>query len=157
MKHARLGAVLITAAGYLLIAAAAHAADRGTPAEAKDMLGKAVAHYKSAGKQAALSDFSAGKAPFRDRDLYVVCISADHKIAANGAFPAYVGRSADALVDSKGNPVGKALWDAAGKSLDGSIEYPMLNPATGKLEDKTMFYSKVAPDLVCGVGAYSAR
>jgi hypothetical protein len=133
----------------------ANGANRGTPAEAKAMLQKAVAHYKSAGRKAALSDFTAGKAPFRDRELYVVCVDSDHKFAANGGFPRAVGRSADALVDAKGQPVGKALWDAAAKNADGSIKYPIINPATGKLEDKTTFYSKLAADLLCGVGVFS--
>ena len=61
------------------------------------------------------------------------------------------------LVDAKGNALGKALWDAAAKNTEGSIRYPMINPATRKLEDKTTFYAKVADDLLCGVGAYSAQ
>jgi len=150
-------AAVCTVASFLLASVATHAVTRGTPAEAKELLRKAVEHYKSAGRQQALADFSAGKAPFRDRDLYVVCVAADHKIAANGAFPRYVGTSADTLVDAKGQPLGKALWDAAGKKPEGSIQYPLTNPATGKLEDKTTFYSKVAADLLCGVGAYSVH
>ncbi len=49
------------------------ASERGTPAEAKAMLQKAVAHYKSVGRQRALADFTGKKAPFADRDLYVAC------------------------------------------------------------------------------------
>jgi cytochrome c len=150
-------AVAAVAVGAALaFAGAAPTAKRGTPAEAKAMLQKAVEHYGSAGRAAALEDFTAGKAPFRDRDLYVVCVSADHKIAANGGYPTYVGRSADEFVDAKGAPLGKAQWDAANRSASGSIEYPLVNPMTGKLEDKTLFYQKVADDLLCGVGAFSA-
>jgi hypothetical protein len=109
------------------------------------------------GRKQALSDFTAGKAPFRDRDLYVFCVAGDHTIAANGGFPTYVGTSADVLVDVKGHALGKALWDAAAKNPEGSIEYAMINPATGKMESKTTFYTRVADDLLCGVGAYSAH
>jgi cytochrome c len=63
------------------------AADRGTPAEAKAMLQKAVAHYKQVGRKQALADFNAKKPPFGDRDLYVACIGPDHTIVANGGFP----------------------------------------------------------------------
>lgn len=156
MRCPKVASVLVLSA-FTILAAPSHAANRGTPAEARDMLHKAVDHFKSAGRKQALTDFTTGKTPFRDRDLYVVCIAADHTVAANGAFPSYVGTSADALVDAKGNPLGKALWDAAGKNPKGSIQYPMLNPATRKLEDKTTFYSKVADDLLCGVGAYSVQ
>ena len=131
------------------------AATRGTPTEAQEMLRKAVDHYKEAGRKQALADFNAGKAPFRDRDLYVFCVAGDRTIVANGAFPSYVGTSADKLVDTKGNPLGEALWIAAAKTPTGSIQYPMLNPATGKVEQKTTLYSKPADDLICGVGAYS--
>ena len=132
------------------------AATRGTPAEAKAMLQKAVQHYGSVGRKQALADFTAGKAPFHDRDLYVVCVDAKHVIAANGGFPAFVGTSSDALRDADGHPVGKALWDAAAKQEEGSVHYPMMNPVTHKVEPKVTSYKKVADDLLCGVGAYSA-
>src|SRR5215468_8994717 len=103
------------------------AASRGTSAEQK-----AVGHFKSAGRQQALADFTAGKSPFHDRDLYVVCVDSKHLIVANGGFPAFVGTSADALTDANGNPVGKALWDAASKQAEGSVRYPMLNPVSQK-------------------------
>src|SRR5947208_9991407 len=90
----------------------AFAAKRGTPAEAKAMLAKAVAHYKGVGRTQALADFNAKKPPFGDRDLYVVCLAPNHTIAANGAFSSYVGQSVDLMKDADGKPLGKALWDA---------------------------------------------
>ena len=149
----------IPVVAFLLVSVSAvslRAASRGTPDEAKAMLKEAVAHFGSVDRQQALSDFSTGKAPFHDRDLYVVCVDAGHKVVANGGFPQYVGISADDLLDAKGNQLGKALWDAAGQNADGSISYPMINPESRGMETKTTFYSKVADDLLCGVGAYSA-
>lgn len=150
-------AILFAIFGALSLNAGLSAAPRGTPAEAKAMLQKAVGHFKSAGRQQALADFTAGKPPFHDRDLYVVCVDSSHKIAANGGFPAFVGTSADALKDANGKPVGKALWDGASQQAEGSIRYPMLNPVTHKPESKTTFYQKVAGDLLCGVGVYNAE
>jgi cytochrome c len=150
-------AAVVAAVALVMVSFAVHGVTRGTPAEARAMLQKATDHYKSVGRKQALSDFTAGKPPFRDRDLYVVCVAADHTTAANGGFPTYVGTSVDVLVDAKGHQLGKALWDAATKNPEGSIEYPMINPATGKMESKTTFYSRVADDLLCGVGAYSAH
>ena len=149
----RTASTLFTAA--LLTSSAVLAASRGTFDEAKTMLQKAVAHFADVGRKEALADFSAGKAPFRDRDLYVVCVTSDHKIAANGAFPAFVGTSADALKDADGHPLGQALWDAAKKNKAGSIEYPMVNPMTKHVEKKTTFYNRLTDDLLCGVGAYN--
>ena len=152
------GACAAFAGAFALLFAVAgtRAADRGTPPEAKAMLQKAVAHYQAVGRKQALADFTAGKAPFRDRDLYVVCVTVDHTIAANGAFPEYVGTSADALRDAQRNPLGQALWDAASSNAEGSIRYAMVNPMTSRIETKTTFYSKMADDLLCGVGAYNA-
>ena len=130
------------------------AADRGTPAEAKAMLQKAVAHYKDVGRTKALADFNGGKAPFRDRDLYVVCIGSDHKIIANGGFPQYVGMSADIVKDAQGKSVGKAGWDVATSKGEGAVKYDWINPITHKTEPKITFFQKVGDD-VCGVGAYN--
>jgi cytochrome c len=128
------------------------AADRGTPAEAKAMLAKAVAHYKDVGREQALADFNSKKAPFGDRDLYVVCLAPDHTIAANGGFPAFVGQPVDRMKDADGKPLGKAIWDAAGG--EGSVHYSWINPVSHKTEPKVTFSQKVGDD-VCAVGAYN--
>jgi len=130
-------------------------ASRGTPDEAKAMLAKAVVHYKSAGRAQALKDFNSGKAPFRDRDLYVFCIAPDGLTLANGGFPQYVGTSVNTLKDAEGKPLGKRLIDSAEKG-SGSVEYMWLNPVTKKTEWKISYTARVGTDI-CGVGAYEAR
>ena len=80
----------------LVLMLAAASAHRGTPQEAKAMLAKAAAHYKSAGRAQALKDFNARSGPFIDRDLYVFCIASDAITVANGGFPQYVGTSVNA-------------------------------------------------------------
>jgi signal transduction histidine kinase len=137
----------------VVVAVAAQAGDRGTPAEAKAMLEKAAAHYKSVGRSQALADFSHKKAPFGDRDLYVFCIGADHRLAANGGFPSLVGASVDVLKDADGKTLGKSLWDAGTREGGGSVEYPLLNPVSHKAETKVSFLQKMGED-VCGVGAF---
>jgi cytochrome c len=132
------------------------AANRAAPAEAKAMLDKAVAHYKAVGRKQALADFSAKKAPFVDRDLYVVCIGYNGVITAHGFLPVYVGsKAADTLKDAEGKPVGTDIWKIGSSKGAGSIVYPMLSPVSGKVEQKTAFFQKVGED-VCAVGAYGA-
>lgn len=118
------------------------------------MLKKAIEHYNQVGRTQALADFNAKKAPFGDRDLYVVCIGQDRKIIANGGFPQYVGQSADLLKDVDGNSIGKAGWDAANGKGDGSVHYRWVNPVTHQTEPKVTFFQKAGGD-VCGVGAYN--
>jgi hypothetical protein len=132
------------------------AADRGTPAEAKAMLQKAVAHYQQVGRKQALADFNAKKAPFGDRDLYVACIGPDHTIVANGGFPQYVGASADAIKDAEGKSVGQQGWEVATSKGEGAVRYRWINPVTRKLEPKITFFAKAGSD-VCGVGAYNSE
>ncbi len=138
----------------MMAGAVVFAAERGTPAEAKAMLQKAIAHYKSVGRKQALADFNAKKPPFGDRDLYVFCIGSDHTTIANGGFPQYVGYSTDALKDADGKSVGKAGWDVATSKGEGEVRYQWINPVTHKMEPKISFFAKAGED-VCGVGAYN--
>jgi len=128
---------------------------RATPAEAKAMLEKAIAHYKSVGRKQALADFTGKKAPFVDRDLYVVCVGPGGIVTAHGLNAAFVGMSADAIKDANGKPVGSTIWNTGTEKGSGSIEFPFLNPATNKIEQKTSYFQKAGDD-VCAVGAYSA-
>jgi cytochrome c len=144
-------AVLVTFA--LATGTALLAAERGTPAEAKAMLAKAVAHYKAVGRTQALADFNAKKEPFGDRDLYVFCLGPDNVQVANGGYPSLVGRTADTVTDVNGKPMGKAIWDAVNKGA-GSVRYKWYNPVSTMLEPKIAFAQKVGDD-VCGVGAYT--
>jgi hypothetical protein len=121
------------------------ASNHGTVAEAKTMLQKAVAHYKSVGRTQALADFTNRVAPFFYRDLYVACIDSNLTQSANGGYPALVGSAIE--------PISRAAWDAASKTKIGSVSYAWLDPATGTTEPKTFYYEKVGSD-VCGVGAY---
>jgi len=141
---------------FLALAAAAFASDpiHGTIDEAKAMLLKAIAHYQSAGRKQALADFTAKKPPFEDRDLYVVCIDADHRLIANGAFPEAVGTSGDTLVDVDGKGVATAAWEVVRSKGENAVRYRWINPRTRNLELKTAFFAKVGDD-VCGVGGYS--
>jgi cytochrome c len=147
----RLAAIVIAGA---LISIAASAAERGTPAEAREMLAKAAAHYNAVGRAAAFADFNARKVPFFDRDLYVFCIGPDHMTLANGGFPAYVGTSVDAVKDADGRSMGTAILGAVAGQGEGSVEYRWLNPVSHKIEPKVSFVQKLGGD-VCGVGAYN--
>lgn len=146
----------LVAAATLALAGTLAAAERGTQAEAKAMLAKAVAHYQEVGRRRAFADFTARKPPFFDRDLYVVCLGPDDTIVAHGGFPRFVGSSADALRDAEGRPLGKALWQAASGGGDGSVRYRWLNPVSGRAEPKVSFVRKVGNDA-CIVGAYGGQ
>lgn len=145
---------LIVAAFLSIVGAATLSAQRATPAEAKAMLAKAVAYYKSVGRAQALKDFTAKKAPFFDRDLYVVCVGPKGLVTAHGALASYVGQSADVLRDAEGKPLGSAVFNLGNTKGSGELEYPMVNPVSKKTEKKHSYVEKVGDD-VCAVGAYT--
>jgi cytochrome c len=149
----RMPVAFVLAAIVLSINPTGAAAQRGTAAEAKAMLAKAGAHYKEVGRKQALADFTAQKAPFSDRDLYVFCIGPDGSITAHGAQAKLVGTPAEQIKDADGKPIAKALQDAAKKKAGGSVEYRWMNPVTHQNERKISFVQKLSGD-VCGVGAY---
>ncbi|HET7085388.1 MAG TPA: cache domain-containing protein [Rhizomicrobium sp.] len=134
-------------------ALAATAEQRGTPAQAKAMLDKAVSYYKAHGREQALAAFTGKKSPFAARDLYVFCIGSDHKLVANGGFHEFIGQSADILKDSAGKSVGEAGWEIAMKQREGQLHYQWLNPTTHLIEPKVSYFARAGSD-VCGVGAY---
>jgi cytochrome c len=150
MRTATIAPVILLLLGCTTV----FAADRGTPAEAKAMLQKAVEHYKTVGRKQALADFNKKKPPFGDRDLYVACFGPDHRITANGAFPHLVGQSADLIRDADGKSVGQEGWDLASKNGEATLRYKWMNPVTHKMEQKITFFQKTGDD-VCGVGAYN--
>jgi cytochrome c len=154
MKRIALPAALITFVASLTPGAALFAADRGTPAQARAMLQQATAHYKSVGRKQALADFTAKKAPFSDGDLYVVCISSEHIVVANGGFPDHVGTPGDLMKDLDGMGVAEAAWQITSSTGQGTVRYRWLNPATHIMEIKMTFFARVGTD-VCGVGVYS--
>ena len=128
--------------------------EHGSVDEAKAMLAQAVAHYNGVGRDQALKDFTAGAAPFKDRDLYVACTNDKHITTANGGFPTLVGVSVDSILTTDGKPVGSESWAMASATDVNEIHYNWTDPVTGITEPKTLFFQKMASD-VCGVGVYT--
>jgi hypothetical protein len=152
-----MAARLSIAISLMILAAPAFAAapaNTPTPAEAKAMLGKAVAYYKEHGRKDALEAFNKRKAPFSDRTLYVFCIGPDKKLAADGEYREYIGQSADLIKDASGKMLGQAMLDAA--AGPGELHYSWFNPATKLIEPKMAYLTKVDSD-VCGVGVYDPK
>src|SRR5258708_37140426 len=116
----------------LMPAAGLSAETRGTPAEAKALLQKAVQHYQKVGRKQAFADFNTNRKEWVDRDLYVFCADKRHIILANAGFPSLVGQSADGVRDVNGMPRGQAGWVATEASREGPVQAPRLHTLTGK-------------------------
>ena len=144
-------------AAVMLCAGAAYAQKpqpaRATPAEARALLDKAVAHYEKVGRAQALKDFNAAKGPFIDRDLYVFCAGPDSKIVAHGADQKQIGVDITTLKDVDGKAFGVEVAKVGSQPKGGSVEYKWNNPVSKQVEAKVSYVRKVGTDI-CGVGAY---
>jgi cytochrome c len=134
----------------------AFAGDRATAAEAKALLTKAVAYYKSVGRQQALKDFNARKPPFTDRDLFVFCVGPDHTLVANGGFPELIGTQESALLDENGKSVLANVRHQVAATGEAVVRYRWVNPVNHNVESKVTFFAKAGDDI-CAVGAYTPR
>ncbi|MDE0309908.1 MAG: cache domain-containing protein [Acidiferrobacterales bacterium] len=106
----------LTIAFLLLAAAVSASADlkRGTAAEAKDMVARAIAYYDQVGSDRAFEKFTDNPAPeFFDRDLYVFVIRIGGPIVAHAANSSFVGVDIRQFVDIDSNEFGKKMLSTA--------------------------------------------
>ena len=131
----------------------------GTADEAKAMLIKAVAAVK-ADKAKALEMFNKGEGGFRDRDLYVFCVSAsDGTIVAigNPNLKEALGTDIRAAQNSTGKAFGAEIYAAMQKPEGQITEVSYMIPRPGADDTPVAKVSLVAradDDLGCGVGYY---
>ena len=134
---------------------AVSAADLGTADNAKAML-QAAALAVAADEDAAMAAFTAGKAPFKDHDLYVFCFKGDVSksvMSAHGGDPALVGQPTTELADKVGTPFVKEMWQVARAGEVHSVDYMWPRPGEVEPADKSSYVTLIG-DQLCGVGYY---
>jgi Single Cache domain 2 len=131
----------------------------GTAEEAKTMLMKAVAAVR-ADEAKALEMFNKGEGGFRDRDLYVFCVStSDGTIVAvgNPNLKEALGSDMRAAQNSTGRAFGAEIYAAIQKPEGQITEISYMLPRPGADDTPVARVSLVAradADLGCGVGYY---
>lgn len=137
----------------LVMLGAAHAADKGTPAEAEALVKKAVAYVKANGAEKSYDEFTNGKS-FKDRDLYVIVYDLTGKNLAHGANSKLVGKDLIGLKDPDGKLLNKMLVDLAKEKGKGwSEEFKFRNPVSDKLQKRVVYVERVGETFV-GVGIF---
>ncbi|MCK7593046.1 cache domain-containing protein [Pseudomarimonas salicorniae] len=120
---------------------------------ADTLLRQAEAHYGEVGREQALVDFTVEQA-FRDGDLYVFCVDDSHRMSASGGFPRMVGVDIDRFNVGGRSGLASFMTRKASQAGDeGRVEYAWLNPASGRIEQKSVIFRRFGQD-VCGVGHY---
>ena len=132
---------------------------RGTAAEARAMLMKAVAAVQ-ADKDKALDMFNKGEGGFRDRDLYVFCVNAsDGTVVAigNPNLKQALGTDVRTAQNSTGKAFGAEIYAAIQKPEGQITEVDYVSPEPSPddaLAAKVTLVARADDDLGCGVGYY---
>ena len=137
----------------MLVTGIAWAQDRGSAAEAKALLDKAVAYYKADGQPKAFAAFNDAKGAFVNKDLYIFALDMNGKILAHGANASLIGRDMMGAKDADGKLFMKEMVGVANDKGKGSIDYKWENPKTKKVEAKSSYVEKV-DGVVLGCGYY---
>jgi hypothetical protein len=146
-------------AAVVALSPAAFAQTGGTAEEAKAMLTKAVAAVRT-DEAKALDMFNKGEGGFRDRNLYVFCVStSDGTIVAigNPNLKEALGTDMRAAQNSTGRAFGAEIYAAIQKPEGQITEVSYMLPRPGADDTPVARVSLVAranADLGCGVGYY---
>jgi len=137
------------------IPATAQDKSKGTAAEATAMVDKAIDHIKQVGREKAFADFSSKKAPWVDRDLYVVVYDMKGKVLAHGANEKMIGKDVIELRDNEGKFFVKERIEMMSKSptASGWQDYKFMNPVSRQIEPKSMYIQRYE-DVIVGCGIY---
>jgi cytochrome c len=137
--------------------AAAQDKSKGTAAEATAMVQKAIAHMKKVGRDKAFADFNSKKAPWVDRDLYVVVYDMKGKVLAHGANEKMVGKDVIELRDNDGKFFVKERVEmmSKGPEAKGWQDYKFMNPVSRAIEPKSMYLQRFE-DVIVGCGIYKS-
>jgi len=127
------------------------AQDRGTPAEAKELVKKAVAYVKEVGKEKALAEINNPKGRFIYKDIYVYAGLATGECLAHPITPALIGKNMINLKDADGKNFTREATEIAQKNGSGTVGYRWSHPQTKKVEKKETYFEMVNGIIIyCG-------
>jgi len=141
--------LIALAAAATFFSSAVLAEEFATAKEAEAMVGKAISHIKSAGKEKAYADFTEKKSGWVDRDLYVTVYDLSGKVLAHGQNSKQVGKELIGLKDADGKEFIKERVDLAKSKGKFWQEYKFTDPVTKKILPKSMFCEKLEDTAVC--------
>jgi hypothetical protein len=142
----------------LFVSPAFSAADRGTDAQAQEMVGKAVALIKSAGPEKAYKAFTEHPdGAFKDRDLYVFVYDFDGLCLAQGANAKMVGKNLMIIKDVDGTEFIRGMIDLVKAKKKGWYgPYKFNNVESKTIESKRSYCEQGSGDTMVCVGTHVA-
>ena len=141
-------------ASTLSRAVAALRLQQGTADEAVALVQKAVALYKTTSHDQFLRSLTDKNQPYHDRDMYVFVLDSADTYRAFGGNPAKVGTRVQDIPGIAGDRLVSDIVAQADRA-PGWVEYDINNPATGAVQTKMSYVSRVG-DLYVGCGVYKS-
>ena len=141
-------------ASTLSRAVAAFRLQQGTAEEAVALVQKAVALYKTTSHDQFLRSLTDKNQPYHDRDMYVFVLDSAGTYRAFGGNPAKVGTRVQDIPGIAGDRLVSDIVAQADRA-PGWVEYDINNPATGAVQTKMSYVSRVG-DLYVGCGVYKS-
>jgi len=141
-------------ASTLSRAVAAFRLQQGTADEAVALVQKAVALYKTTSHDQFLRSLTDKNQSYHDRDMYVFVLDSAGTYRAFGGNPAKVGTRVQDIPGIAGDRLVSDIVAQADRA-PGWVEYDINNPATGAVQTKMSYVSRVG-DLYVGCGVYKS-
>jgi hypothetical protein len=125
---------------------------QGTADEARAMVDRAQALIGERGRAGATAALHSEAEGFVDRDLYVFLIDHEGHYVLHGAKPAMEGRRVHEVPGIDGDRFVRDAWAAAPGG--GWIEYRIINPVSGQVQDKVSYVRQIDDEVLVGCGVY---
>ena len=153
MKHLLRCSMVLTF--ILAFAGIAVSQERGTAAEAKQMVTDALAHVKDVGPEKAFQDFSTPGGRWHVKDIYLFCYKMDGTAVCHGANKALIGKNLMDMKTADGQYLIKNFVTLVTSKGSGWVDYQWPHPETKKTEAKRAFVAKIPGyDGLLGAGIY---
>jgi methyl-accepting chemotaxis protein len=147
-------AQVLTDKAARLAQSVAHARLRqGTADEAHALVLRALERVQAVGREQAFREFHDPKAGYIDRDLYLIVADRAGRYAVFGARPEMVGRFMSELPHFD---AASFLADASARAEAGGgwVEFVVVHPATGTVQEKISWFMALGDDLLIGCGVF---
>jgi cytochrome c len=132
------------------LSSAALAQERGTAADAKVLVKKAVTYMKEVGKEKAIAEFNNPKSKFFYKDLVIWCVDVNGVVLVHPTNSLH-GKNFMTMKDADGKTFIKEEIEIAKAKGSGTVDYRWTNLTTKKIEKKRAFFELVGDVVVnCG-------
>lgn len=116
-------------------------------------VGKAIAFYKTSGKDIALAEFMNPRGQFIKDQQYVFVLDLNGIMLAHGINEKFAGKNFIDLKDSDGKTFIQEIIDNAKTGGSGWVDYKWYHPVNKEERPKTVYFEKIDDVIICS-GVY---